>query len=607
LEKRISATLIIVVVIAAVVAGGYYYTRLSSSATTKSLPTSIVVEEYDQPDSMDPASVTTTAGWEIIDQIYQGLVAPNGTSVTTYVGVLARNWTVSSDGMNYVFYLRKNVAFSNGDPFNAYDIWFSIYRTIMMSQTSSWILGQNLGLSNGAGFNVTDTLLNSIDYVNPSAENLTVMEYPKQSVQVVNLYEIILHLGYGYNGNAPYSAFLATLTTVQSMAVDPKVVEANGGVVSGQRNNWMEIHAVGTSFYELRSWIQGQSVTLITNPNYWGNTVATSDLNYAIQPAILDTINIYYKPVDIMISDVKSGSAQIVYIPGSQYSVVKQTLGLDVSILPIIFGSAVNEMFLYMDPYAFPPFQNRLVREAIAYAIDYKSIIHSVFNDLATQYIGPVPPGFPYYNESAAGLQPYQYDPAKAAVLLAEAGYSSYLPNGTQLNRASPRFPSVNFLYSADDPTQGQVAEILFTELQSIGINIGLSPLTTRQWNNVIFGTNASSTSYPFGIGYYSEDYVASIDYVSALTVPGYVGASGYSNQTVIGWQKAAATALSDSTVIQNFRMITRAMYYDYTDIWLYVPDFITVNTSNVSGMIPNVDGGGAGYFMFYNTVHYTS
>jgi peptide/nickel transport system substrate-binding protein len=248
LEKRIAAVFVIVVVIVALVGGAYYYTTHSSNVTTtKNLPTSIVVEENDKPDSLDPGSVETTPGWEIIDQVYQGLIAPNGSSVTTYVGVLARNWTVSSDGMNYTFYLWQNVTFSNGDPFNAYDMWYSIYRVIVMNQIGGWILGQNLGLSNGGGFNVTDKVLNSIDYMNPSAQNLTEMEYSNQSVQVVNPYEVILHLGYGYNGYGPYSAFLATLTTVQSMAVDPTVVEANGGVVAGQRNNWMEVHAGFTS------------------------------------------------------------------------------------------------------------------------------------------------------------------------------------------------------------------------------------------------------------------------------------------------------------------------------------------------------------------------
>ena len=48
-------------------------------------------------------------------------------------------------------------------------------------------------------------------------------------------------------------------------------------------------------------------------------------------------------------------------------------------------------------------------------------------------------------------------------------------------------------------------------------------------------------------------------------------------------------------------------MYYDYTDIWLYVPYFMAANRSNVVGMIPNPAGSGMGYFMFYNTIHYSS
>jgi peptide/nickel transport system substrate-binding protein len=275
--------------------------------------------------------------------------------------------------------------------------------------------------------------------------------------------------------------------------------------------------------------------------------------------------------------------------------------------MPIIFGSALDEFFLYMDPYAFSPFQSLLVREAIACAIDYKSIIESVFNGLATQYVGPIPPGFPYYNESTTGLQPYQYDAVKAATLLAQAGYRSNLPNGTQLNAAGKQFPSVNFLYDADDYTQGEVAQIISTELGSIGIEIKLTPLTSAERSNVIFGTNTNSTPYPFGIGSYSEDYIASIDYVSALTTDDYVGASGYSNQTVIGWQTAAATALDNSTIIKNFQMITRAMYYDYTDIWLYVPYYMTVNTSNLGGLILSVDGCTVPSTMFYNTMYYTS
>jgi len=608
---KVQAAIIIVVILVAVAGAAYYFSASQTATTnvsTSQLPTSLVVEEESQPDSMDPAIAYTTPGWEIVEQVYQGLLAPNGRSYTTYVGSLAKNWTVSPDGMTYTFFLRPNVAFSNGDPFNAYVMWFSIYRTIILNQAPAWILQQNLAAGNGVDFNITDAILNSINYQIPTTKDLGYMTYANQSVQVVSADVLSMHLGYGYNGPAPYSAFLATLITPMAMAVDPIVVEANGGVVADQPNNYMETHALGTSFYELQSWVQGQSITLVRNKSYWGMNVPASDLNDAIQPASLDTISFFYKATSAMIADLKSNTAQMIIPPSSQYSVLQQTNGVTTTILPTVFGSSQSIIFIYMDQYAFPAFQDRRVREAISYAIDYTSIIHSVFNDLATQWIGPVPPGFPDYNETTAGLQPYQFDQAKAATLLGEAGYKSALPDGTAVNPNGKAFPSVNFLYDADSSTETQVAEIIASELHAVGINVALTPLTFKQYANVVTSTeDVDSTSYPFGISYYSEDYTASIDYVSALTTTGQVGFSGYYNDTVVGWETAAATALDEGTVIQNFRQITLAMYNDYTDIWLYVPYFITANRSNVVGMIPNPAGSGMGYFMFYNTVHFTS
>ena len=619
--SKMQGIIVIVVIVVALAGAAFFYSSMtapssssmsassvsSSSASTGPLPTSLIVEEESQPDSMDPAVSYTTPGWEIVEQVYQGLLAPNATSFSTYVGDLAQNWTVSPDGMTYTFYLRSGVTFSNGDPFNAYVEWFSIYRTLLMNQAPAFILAQNLGTSNGAGFNITDSILNSINYANPSTKDLGYMNFANQSVQVVSPNELIIHLGYGYNGYTPYRSFLATLITPMAMAVDPVVVEANGGVVAGQPNNYLETHAVGTSFYELQSWVQGQSVTLIKNPNYWGANVPSSNSNYAIQPAILNTISFYYKDTSAMISDLQSNTAQMIIAPSTQYNVLSQAPGITTKILPIVFGSSESVLSVYMDKYAFPPFQDVRVREAISYAIDYKSIIHSAYDDMATQWIGPVPPGFPEYNESIAGLQPYQYDASMAASLLAQAGYKSTLPNGTTLNPSGKTFPAVNFLYDADNPPQTQTAQIISSELQAVGITISLTPLTFKQYANVIYSTTANSTAYPFGISYYSEDYTAAIDYVTDMTTSGQVGYSGFMNSTVAGWTLSAANATSESGVIQNFQQITRAMYYDYTNIWLFVPYFMAANRSNIVGMIPNPAGSGMGYFMFYNSIHYSS
>ena len=370
---KLQAIVVIVVVLVAVAGAAYFYS--ASRAPTVS-NTSLVVEEESQPDSMDPAVTYTTPGWEVVEQVYQALLAPNGTSFNTYIGVLAENWTVSSDGMTYTFFLRPGITFSNGDPFNAFVEWFSIYRTLLMNQAPAFILGQNLATTNGASFNITDSILNSINYTNPSPKDLSYMSFANQSVQVASPDELVIHLGYGYNGNVPYTSFLATMITPMAMAVDPNVVEANGGVVAGQPNSYMETHALGTSFYELQSWVQGQSVTLIKSQNYWGASVPTAESNYAIQPAIIDAISFYYKATSAMIADLQSDTAQMIISPATQYKVLQQASGVTATILPTIFGSSASVLSVYMDQYAFPPFQDRRVREAVSFAIDYKSIIH---------------------------------------------------------------------------------------------------------------------------------------------------------------------------------------------------------------------------------------
>ena len=624
-RSAISTTIAVIIVIAiiAIAAGAFYYVSTGtpkssphSSSTTSGLVStttgtapsrsSLTVEEQDQPDSLDPAVTYVTPGWEVIDQVYQGLVTYNGTSITQYEGVLAQSWTVSSDAMNYTFYLRNGVTFSNGDPFNAYVMWYSVYRTIVMAQSPYWILNQNLAAGNGVSFNVTDAMLNSINYADPSVANLTTMTYPDQSVQVINTSEIRFNLGYGYNGAVPYSQFLATLQTPMAMAVDPAYVQVHGGVVAGEKNGWMTSNAMGTGFYELQSWIPSQSVSLVKNANYWADGLPASELNNAISPAILNNIIIYFKPSAASIADLRSGTAQMILAPVTYYNVTSKLSGVTTTILGPAFGSAEAATYVYMDPKAFPAFNTTLVREAVSYAIDYPAIIGDVFEGNAVRWVGPVPPGFQDYNQSTAGFSPYQFNATKAAELLAQAGYASKLPNGTTLNPGGTAFPVVGFLYDSDSPTDTQTAQIVAANLASVGITVSLSPLPYAEYTGVIYSGSTNSTQYPMGIGYYSEDYTASIDYVTYFTSDNYIGTSNYNDPTAIALTLNASVSSNNAEVVSDYAHITSNMYYNYTDIWLYVADFMTVNQNGITGMIPNPAGSGAGYFLYFNTVHYT-
>ena len=607
----------ILIVVIAIAAGAAYVLTSSSKGTTSSSPTTssgststrttLVVEEEDQPDTLDPAVTYVTPGWEVVDQVYQGLVTYNGSSITNFEGVLAKSWSVSSDGMNYTFVLRNGVTFSNGDPFNAYVMWYSIYRTIVMAQAPFWILNQNLAAGNGVSFNVTDSMLNSMDYFSPSPANLSVMMNPHQSVQVINASVIQFNLGYGTNGMAPYSQFLATLETPMAMAVDPAYVASHGGVSAGKPNGAMTTSAMGTGFYELQSWITGQSVSLVKNPNYWANNLPNSELNNAIAPAILNNVVIYFKPSAASIADLRSGAAQMIFVPVTYYNVTSGISGVTTRVLSPAYGSAEAASYVYMDPLAFAPFNNTLVREAISYGIDYDVLIKNVFASHAVQWVGPVPPGFQYYNESTAGLSPYQYNATKAAELLAQAGYVAQLPNGTTLDSGGKSFPTVTFLYDSDSPTDTQAAQIIASNLASIGITVSPTGLPYKAYSGVIYSPSTNSTAYPMGIGFYSEDYTASIDYVYYFTSDNYIGTSNYVDSNAIALTLNASTSFDPSAIISSFSQITKAMYYNYTDIWLYVADMMTVNQNGVTGMIPNPAGSAAGYFLYFNTVSYGS
>src|SRR5215472_12563360 len=68
--------------------------------------------------TFDPDNGFEIGGMSAIDNVYEGLVeyAPGSTRI---VGLLAKSWEISDDGLTYTFHLVKGVKFHDGTPFNA--------------------------------------------------------------------------------------------------------------------------------------------------------------------------------------------------------------------------------------------------------------------------------------------------------------------------------------------------------------------------------------------------------------------------------------------------------------------------------------------------------
>jgi peptide/nickel transport system substrate-binding protein len=140
-----------------------------------------------------------------------------------------------------------------------------------------------------------------------------------------------------------------------------------------------------------------------------------------------------------------------------------------------VAGLIGNEsLFLHMN-FKSAPFDNPLLRKAIAYAVPYDQIIRTGYLGQAVSWHGVVPSNYPYF---AAARTPYRYDPAKARELLAAAGY----PDGHGLERYESSF---HLTYVVEkEATLGPIATVLRTALRRVGIPVELDPIPLTQYGD---------------------------------------------------------------------------------------------------------------------------
>jgi len=593
-----------------------FYVLTQSSACNFSSTDPLIFDQPERPDTLDPHVTFSTPGWGIVQQIYQTLVNYNGSSYTTYVPVLAKSWSVSADNLNYTFVLRQDVHFSNGDPFNAYVMWFSLYRAIVMNQAGSFILQENFWLPgvtyySGANESANATAwvtnaLNSWDFFNPTTEQKALMAADNNSFQAVDAYTLVLHGGNGYLDAFPYAFLLASISGPIASAVDPKVIQQNGQVHYTQENTWMTTHMVGTGPYVLTGGFldpTASSYTLKPDPNYWAiNASKAEPLNNIIQPAHASIQVDFQNDAAIAVNDMKTGkvmSASFAYIGPSTVQSLQGVPCVAANALDTVYGSTAGGWWIYMNQNT-DPFTNWSVRQAVVHAINYQRIIDVAFGGHAERWVGPVPPGYPYYNPD--NLAPYQYDVTLAKKFMSQSPW----PNGypTQIN-----YEYVNLGDWAD------VARLLQDDLKQIGINIlptkidnidKLYELQKRNLDGNCIAQNATGGGpFPIGQEFYTSDYISPDDWTQNNAIS-YGSANdcmaAYNDPAMDTLVLDAATQTDASTARTEYANMTRLMYDNATVAWLVVPTQFQVVNTHLQGFVSNPMGAAIPFVVTQNT-----
>ncbi|MDG6911003.1 MAG: ABC transporter substrate-binding protein [Nitrososphaerota archaeon] len=617
------AIAVAVIVILVVAGAAYYFVAFPSSHSTSSssavqAPSSITVDEIPAPVSVDPASSYDVPGGEIMQNVYQGLVFYNGESGSSFVGVLAANWTSSSSGLNYTFNLWPFETFSNGTPLNASTIWYSFYRTMILNLGISSYVSQVLAINGGAGFtgNVTSTtkgnirlpfgaeqalaaagytfssnqltadqqaavdlasILSNFNAANSTIQ--TVMSYPQQAVSVSGPDQVKINLDF------PYADFLQVISGGLGDAVDPAFVDAHGGVQIDKANSYTTSNALGSGPYMLTTALGGSNVVLQANPNYWASKVPGSERSVWLTPPSIKTVVIDYQSSEATrVSDIQSGIAQISQVEIPDLHEVSNYPGITIH----NWGPTPTIDFLAIDAYQYP-YNITDVRLAIEYGVNATQIQRQVYAGYSRSYVGPLDPAMAYYNSTFPG---YTYNPNMAISLLSQAGFKLTLQNGTVVNSGGKTLPSLNLIFTAGSAADQEEATVIQSQLAKIGVTVTLAPeaFTTIVEDEL---NSPSSPNYPaFQIAANSVVFVGPSDpsaYLGNCPARCHHGDPAYFNNTQVVQLINEAIHTSNPVLLQQYYNNMTNIYKQQAQyVWLDDFTAYTVASSSLQGFAWN-------------------
>ena len=625
---------VIVVGLVASGAGVYYYYSTRSTCSGLSSKNPLVFDQPEKPDSLDPGQVYTTPGWGIVQQVYQTLVMYNQSSDATFNGLLAESWTNSTDAsgvQHWNFTMWPGEHFSNGDPLNAYVMWWSLYRNLIINQPIVFLLEENFYVPNATYYSplaqiqasnasllaTLQSFTSLVDVTAPPAGLLGAMTASNQSFQVINNLTIELTLGAGYNGVTSYPYLLDQVATPPFAAVDPLAINANGGVQAGTLSTWMNSHMLGSGPYSLSTYNPSSGFTLVPSSNYWAAGVAaTQPWNNGIQPAKSSIEMVFQPDPNVDVANLKSGeaaTASFAYVGPTTLGPIQGNSCIAVHALPQVFGSVSASWWLYMDQNA-APFSNWSVRAAVVHAIDYSALINSAYGGNAAAWAGPIPPGYP---DAPTNITPYQYNQSLACQEIDQSPWPYCTSHSQGYSATTGNSLDFEYVNVGTDPLAA--ATYIQADLANVGITVNLVGVSLNQLaelqafdssNGVCTSAEASSIGGPFPIGldYYTADYVSPDDasQLNALGGPGVVNynvcMSEYFNQTVNNLVYSALAQTSPTVASQQYWQMSEIMYQNYTNAWLYVPTAFAVYNTQLNGIYSNPMGSGLPFTMEMNT-----
>jgi peptide/nickel transport system substrate-binding protein len=377
----------------------------------------LIVAGPQTPESADLEYLPSEAVHEMRRNIYERLLAyemttnQDGVRVENFdklTGALAETWDVSPDNKSITFHLRQAWT-SNGHALSADDVMWTFERGWHLKAIFYWYMTQVLKISDfDAAFRKVDD--RTVQITLPYPSSLIARLWVNNDLGIIDSAEAKKHL---------------TLD-------DPW----------GSR--WLATHSASFAPYDIKTFINGQQVVYVANENYFHGPP---------------------KLKRIVFREMPTSSSRLASLEAGAIDVAEWLLPRELSLLQNASGVKVwkvygNYMHHIQLNNARAPFDDVRVRQAVNYLAPRDDIAKAVYHGIARPTRSPVSEIYPGFTDTEF---PYNYDPEKAKMLLAEAG----LAHGFKTQLA----------YRIGDEIEEQIAVILKTSFAKAGIDVELAKM----------------------------------------------------------------------------------------------------------------------------------
>lgn len=162
--------------------------------------------------------------------------------------------------------------------------------------------------------------------------------------------------------------------------------------------------------YTLENRVPGSSITLVANPDYWGDAPEFDRVVFTVMPEAASRS-----------AALEAGEVDYISkIPVLEVERLRGVEGLDVGSLP-----STRTVFLKINTRK-APMENKLFRQALNYAVDKEAIVQAIYGGLAN--VAPCQVMSDDYFGYNPNLEAYPYDPDRAMDLIKQSGVDTSQP-----------------------------------------------------------------------------------------------------------------------------------------------------------------------------------